>query len=132
VRRGENGPDAVSHLDSIAQATGVTFVGTSSNFSSSGIDLGSDLWDLLRAPRVGLFWGPNVDFTSAGWLWYEIDYRLGVVHSLLDINSAGDYDLSSYNVLILPNPWGDLNDILGGRHCLASRNGFRRRDTHCR
>jgi hypothetical protein len=113
VRRGENGPNAVAQLDSIARESGVTFIGTSSNFSSSGIDLGSDLWELLRAPRVGLFWGPMLDFTSAGWLWYEIDYRLGVAHSLLDVNRTGDYDLSSYNVLILPNPWGSLKDMLG-------------------
>lgn len=113
MRKGENGPDLVSRIEPIAKATGVTIVGTSSNYSSSGIDLGSDLWELLRAPRVGLFWGPNTDFTSAGWLWYEIDYRLGVVHSLLDINSLDWYDLSSYNVLILPNTWGSPKDILG-------------------
>ncbi len=113
LRKGENGPELVTHLDRIAKETGVTFVGTSSNYSSTGIDLGSDLWELLRAPRVGLFWGPNTDFTSAGWLWYAIDYRLQTVHSLLDINSLDWYDLSSYNVLILPNTWGSPKDVLG-------------------
>jgi hypothetical protein len=113
MRKGENGPDLVSLIEPIARETGVTIIGTSSNYSSSGIDLGSDLWELLRAPRVGLFWGANADFTSAGWLWYEIDYRLGTVHSLLDINQADGYDLSSYNVLIVPNTWGSPKDILG-------------------
>jgi hypothetical protein len=113
ARRGENGPDLIAKLEPIACATGVTILGTSSNYSSSGIDLGSDLWELLRAPRVGLFWGPNVDFTSAGWLWYEIDQRLGVIHSLLDINSLDWYDLSAYNVLIIPNTWGNPKEALG-------------------
>lgn len=113
ARRGENGPDLAAKLTPIAEETGVTIIGTSSNYSSSGIDLGSDLWELLRAPKVGLFWGPNVDFTSAGWLWYEIDYRLDVVHSLLDINSLDWYDLSVYNVLILPNTWGSPKEVLG-------------------
>jgi hypothetical protein len=113
MRKGENGPNLVSLIEPIAKETGVTIIGTSSNYSSSGIDLGSDLWELLRAPRVGLFWGSGVDFTSSGWLWYEIDYRLQTVHSLLDINQADGYDLSSYNVLILPSTWGNPGDILG-------------------
>ena len=113
MRRGENDSDLVSRIEPIAKETGVTIIGTSSNYSSTGIDLGSDLWELLRAPRVGLFWGPNVDFTSAGWLWYEIDFRLSAVHSLLDINQLGRYDLSSYNVLVLPNTWGSPKEILG-------------------
>jgi hypothetical protein len=104
-RRAENASDLVAKLEAVAKETGLTFAGTSTNYSSTGIDLGSEYFGLLRNPQIGLFMGGLVDFTSAGSLWYLMDYRLGLRYSLLDVLRLGDYDLAQYNVLVLPNYW---------------------------
>ncbi|MEW5702751.1 MAG: M14 metallopeptidase family protein [Candidatus Zixiibacteriota bacterium] len=111
LRRSENPPDLADRLAVIARSTGVDFIGVSSNAASSGPDLGSDEFELLTQPRIGLFVGTGIDFTSSGSLWYLLDQRLKVRHSLLDISQLSRYDLSHYNVLILPSYWGGAGGL---------------------
>jgi len=105
LRRSENPDDLPDRLIDIARATGVTMIGTATNFSSDGPDLGSDYFALLEPPRVGIFFGPGADFTSCGSLWYLLDYDLRLRHSILDIDGLAWQNLASYNVLILPSTW---------------------------
>jgi hypothetical protein len=116
LRRSENPDDLKQRLADIAQQTGARIVGTSSGYSSAGPDLGSDYFGSLIPPRIGLFMGAGVDFTSCGWLWHLLDNDLRVRESLLDITGLWRYDLSAYNVLIIPSYWGGasgLRDQLG-------------------
>jgi len=111
VRRAENTAELPTQLAEIARNTGVEIIGVSSNAVSSGPDLGSDEFELLSAPRIGLFMGTGIDFTSGGSVWYLLDQRLGMRHSLLDISQLSRYDLSKYNVLVLPSYWGGAGGL---------------------
>jgi hypothetical protein len=116
LRRAENPEDLPQILHDIAAQTGVRVLGVSSGYSQSGPDLGSDLFDLLIAPRIGLVMGPGIDFTSFGSLWFLLDHELKQRLSLLAIDELARYDLSVYNVLVLPSYWGGpsgLKNTLG-------------------
>ena len=106
LRKSENPDNLVEQLRHIAEATGVTFVGSNTGYSAEGPDLGSDLFDLLTPPRTGLFMGSGIDITSAGSMWFLLDHEMRLRLSLLDITQMGRYDLSKYNVLIMPSYWG--------------------------
>jgi len=111
LRRSENPDDLKQRLTDIAQQTGARVVGTSTGYSSAGPDLGSDYFGSLVPPRIGLFMGAGVDFTSCGWLWHLLDNDLKIRESLLDITGLWRYDLSTYNVLIIPSYWGGASGL---------------------
>jgi hypothetical protein len=90
----------------IAADAGITIEGVGSGYSSNGPDLGSDYFQLLERPRIALLMGSGMDFTSAGFLWYLLDYEMRIRCSLLDIGEIGWTDLTAYNVLIIPSYWG--------------------------
>ncbi len=115
LRRSENADSLPQQLKEIARQTGVHIQGTSSGYSSAGPDLGSDDFETLLPPRIGLFMGAGIDFTSCGSLWFLLDHELGMRQSLLDITQLSGYDLSAYNVLVLPSYWGGagLKEQLG-------------------
>ncbi|GAB4327898.1 MAG: M14 family zinc carboxypeptidase [Candidatus Zixiibacteriota bacterium] len=111
LRRAENPEDIVERLQDIAASTGVTFIGTSTVYSSDGPDLGSDNFRVLNAPRVGLFMGSGIDYTGAGAMWFLLDHEMHMRVSLLDINQFSGGGLSKYNVLILPSYWGGAGGL---------------------
>lgn len=111
LRRSENPEDLKNRLAEIAKSSGARIVGVSSGYSSKGPDLGSDYFEPLTLPRVGLFMGSGVDFTSCGVIWHLFDYQMKMRQSLLDITGLGRYDLSTYNVLILPSYWGGADAL---------------------
>jgi hypothetical protein len=106
LRNSENEPGLADRLAEIALTTGVRVVGSSTNYSTAGPDLGSDLFHLLRAPRVGLLIGSGIDISGCGALWYLLDHDMRMRQSLLNIDGLRGADLSTYNVLILPSNWG--------------------------
>ena len=111
LRRAENPDDLPQQLQEIAGQTGAKIIGAPSGYSKTGPDLGSDLFDLLLPPRIGLFMGTGIDFTSCGALWHLLDHELKSRLSLLDIDQLSDYDLSAYNVLIIPSYWGGASGL---------------------
>lgn len=59
----------------------------------------------MEPPRIGLFAGSPIDFTSYGSIWHLLDQRLGIRFSSLDLGSFWRVDFDKYNVLILPSAW---------------------------
>ncbi|MFQ5608584.1 MAG: hypothetical protein ACE5GA_11615, partial [Candidatus Zixiibacteriota bacterium] len=106
IRRRYNDESVVQALQAIADDLAVDIHGVSSAIVQSGSDLGADSFRNLELPRIGLFGGPGVDFTSYGSLWHHMDQELGVGHSILNVDNIGFLDLERYNVLILPDFWG--------------------------
>jgi hypothetical protein len=106
---GEAG-DGVQDLDAIvaevARATGVTAIGIDSAISEDGPDLGGGQFRMLREPRVAVAAGHPVSYGALGPLWHLLDARLEARVTLLDLARLGQYDLTKYNVLVLPDLWG--------------------------
>ncbi len=106
IRRHYNDPAVQQYLAGLATELGITITGANSGLVQHGPDLGADSFRNLELPRIGLFGGPGVSFTSYASLWHQMDQELGVRHSLLNLSQIGQYDLDRYNVLILPDIWG--------------------------
>ncbi|MCC5865314.1 MAG: hypothetical protein JJU31_09370 [Wenzhouxiangella sp.] len=80
-------------------------------------DLGGHEWRALARPSIALMARGSTNMLDFGAVWYLLDHRLGIRHSHLDENRAGNMDLRRYNVIYLPERWawgggGNIPDAL--------------------
>ncbi len=68
-------------------------------------DLGGHEWRALSRPSIALMARGSTNMLDFGAVWYLLDQRLGIRHSHLDENRAGNMDLRRYNVIYLPERW---------------------------
>ena len=123
VKRASN--DHVNGLDElvedVARRTHVRLRGVDTTWSEQGPSLGSNLAVPLTQPRVGLLTGPGVSPQSAGGLTWLLEDRYEIDFSALILGSLHRYDLSSFDVLLVPElrnpselPLGALGDWVKG------------------
>ncbi|UCB53210.1 MAG: hypothetical protein JSV10_03790 [Candidatus Zixiibacteriota bacterium] len=114
----ENSPGIHNFVEELAQKTKVMVYGVNTALSDEGPDLGGNRFRLLEVPRIGLFAGSPVDFTSYGSIWHLLDQKLGMRFSSLDIGGLWQVDLDKYSVLVLPAVWGGPKTYVQvlGRH----------------
>lgn len=112
----ENPDTLQAILAGLAEKHGVDIHGISTALASSGPDLGSGDFELLVPPKVAMLTGPSIGTSVYGAFWHLFDRELGIRVSPIDINGFSRVDLSNYNVLVFPSPWGgvsSLKSILG-------------------
>ena len=104
----ENNADSLGpRLDRLGRELGVTLRATSTGWSGTGIDLGSDHVRPLKPPRVAIVAGPGVDATSFGAVWFLLDRRNEIPHTVLPLENLDDANLAAFNVLIFPDDQSD-------------------------
>ena len=69
-------------------------------------DLGGREWRLLVKPNIALLSRGGTNMLDYGATWYLLDHRIGIRHSHLDESRVGSFDLRRYNVIVLPERWG--------------------------
>ncbi|MFZ2897568.1 MAG: M14 metallopeptidase family protein [Saprospiraceae bacterium] len=89
------------YIQRVADQSGVDFYGVNSGLTPEGIDLGSNNFETLKAPKPALLTGSGVSSNDAGEIWHLLDQRYGMPVSLLEGGDMARYDLSKYNTLIL-------------------------------
>ena len=112
----ENASNLKVTLEKIAQTHRVDIYGIKSMRVTDGPDLGGGEFRLLESPRIAMLTGPNLSANSIGTTWYLLDHELKTRFSLINHDHFIGFDLRKYNVLILPDTWGDLktyHNILG-------------------
>lgn len=85
-----------------ANAVEVSIQGTASGLSSTGIDLGSSSFQLMKAPRIALVSGDGVYPTSFGEAWNYFDYLLEYPVTVINSSMLNRIDWNKYDVVILP------------------------------
>jgi hypothetical protein len=70
-------------------------------------DLGGGWFSRVEAPRIALLSRGGTSGYDFGALWHLLDTQLGIRHSHLDEARLGQADLRRYNVLVLPDRWGE-------------------------
>ncbi len=85
-----------------ANAVEVAIQGTASGLSSTGIDLGSSSFRLMKAPRIALVSGDGVYPTSFGEAWNYFDYLLEYPVTVINSSMLNRIDWNKYDVVILP------------------------------
>lgn len=93
----------------VAGAAGLAAVPVSTGLGAGELpDLGGGHFPLLEPPRIALLArGRGFSFTDAGTLWHWLDQVLGLRLALLDGEALSFADLRRYNVVILPDRWGE-------------------------
>lgn len=116
LRANENDANLALVLKEISKTHHVDIHGVKSMRIQDGPDLGGDEFVLLESPRIGLLTGPDLSGYNVGTTWYMLDHELNTRFSMLNHNFFSRYDLRKYNVIILPDTWGNLktyHNVLG-------------------
>ncbi len=87
--------DAVAQFEQKIEAS-------TSGFSTTGPDFGSDKFTLLRNPKVGLISGEEVDSYSFGQIWHYFENDLKYPVIIIQPDALDNPNLSELNVLIMP------------------------------
>jgi hypothetical protein len=120
--RGNENPDTLREsLQKTAATFGITVRAVGTALSTTGPDLGGNDFPLLRAPKIALVGGQDVNTTSFGALWHLFDQQLKIQTTLLPPAGMLSSDLRKYNVIVFPSV-GDSPGI----HRILDKAGSRR------
>ena len=116
LRTNENPENLADVLAKIAENSHIEIYGVKTMRILEGPDLGGNDFELLEAPRIAMITGPDLSANNIGATWYLLDQELKIRFSLLNHNFLSRFDLRKYNLIIMPDTWGNPNiyeNILG-------------------
>lgn len=97
-------------LSDLAKADGIDIYSFSTGLTSSGMDIGSNNFMVLKQPKVLVFVDGRASSSDAGEIWHLFDQRYNMPVSLVEQNMINRIDLNEYNTIVLP---GGSFDELG-------------------
>jgi hypothetical protein len=103
IRLAGNADGTSARLQQIAQRHGAELVPISETWTEAGISLGSGRTAALKAPRVLLAWDAPASSLSAGWARYVLEQRFGQRVTAMRTSTLQNYNMSDYDVLVLPS-----------------------------
>ncbi|MEL6860854.1 MAG: M14 family metallopeptidase [Pseudomonadota bacterium] len=107
-------PDTMNAtLRDLATAIGAELVPMADSWVEEGPNFGSASFAAMKAPRVAMAWGGGTIATSAGNTRYVLERMLGLPVAPIRVSTLSRADLSNYDVLILPDTFGDLAGEIG-------------------
>ena len=123
IRFAGNAEGTAEKVQAMARRHGAELVPISDTWTEAGISLGSGRTSTLQQPRVLLAWDTPSSSLSAGWARYTLEQRFGVRATAMRFSTLQNYDMSDYDVLVLPS--GNYNYSEDGLRRLKDwiRNG---------
>jgi hypothetical protein len=110
VRLSENPPNSAATLAQIARRHGAELVPIKETWTDTGTSLGSNRVARLKAPRVLLAWDTPTSSLSAGWARYVLERRFGQRVTAVRTSTLQNFNLSGYDVLVLPSGTYSFSD----------------------
>ncbi len=89
-----------------ANKYGVTLEKTQSGYVDKGKDFGSPNVRVIKAPKVALVGGTGTSSLGYGEIWHFFEKDLNYPLVNLELENMGNYDLSDYDVVIMPSTYG--------------------------
>ncbi|MCS5490675.1 M14 family metallopeptidase [Algoriphagus limi] len=89
-----------------ANKFGIKLGTTMTGYMEEGKDFGSPNIRVIQAPKVALAGGEGTSSLNYGEIWHFFEKELDYPLVNLEMQNLGRYDLSKYDVLILPSTWG--------------------------
>lgn len=102
-----------------ANKFGVSLATTMTGYMESGKDFGSPNIRIIQAPKVALVGGAGTSSLGYGELWHFFEKDLNYPLVNLELENMGRYDLSKYDVIIMPSLRGGGSDKRGLDNVLA-------------
>ncbi len=109
-RNNEHIPDFDSLIVRMARQLGHEVITTSTGFVDRGKDFGSSDLNYIKAPKVAALFGSQTSTTSSGEIWHFFEQDLDYPLTQIGSDYFRSAELSSYNVLIIPEGNYDLFD----------------------
>lgn len=109
----DNPDDMGSTLRRLAVEIGAELVPMEDSWVDEGPNFGSASFASIKAPRVAMAWGDGTIATSAGNTRFVIEQTLGLPVTPIRASTLSRADLSLYDVLILPDTFGNLAGEIG-------------------
>jgi hypothetical protein len=110
IRFAGNANGVADRMREIAARHGAELVPISETWTEQGISLGSGRTVALQQPRVLLAWDTPTSSLSAGWARYTLERRFGVPVTAMRTSTLQNYDMSDYDVLVLPSGTYSFSD----------------------
>lgn len=96
------------HVALVAREAGVVALPLPTGLGDGDLpDLGGEHFPLLVQPRIAILARGALDGYSFGETWHAVDQALGVRASTIDSTWGDLGDLRRYNVIIVPDSWGE-------------------------
>lgn len=89
-----------------ANKFGITLATTMTGYVEEGKDFGSPNIRVIQAPKVALVGGQGTNSLGFGELWHFFEKELNYPLSTLELEDLARYDLSKYDVIIMPSTRG--------------------------
>lgn len=99
-------PDFDKKVAETANQFGIQLETTMTGYMEEGKDFGSPNIRVIQAPKVALVGGEGTSSLNYGEIWHFFEQELDYPLVNLEMGNLGRYDLSDYDVLILPSTWG--------------------------
>ncbi len=114
-----NSDEIYNLLTGLAKETGVDFYAANTGITT-GIDLGSSYFNIVKKPKIALLVGEGVSSYDAGEIWHLLDTRYQIPVTKIDTRNLSRADLSKFTTLIVPgtytlaikNETGKLKDFV--------------------
>lgn len=95
--------DADQIITEAARQANVALIPVFTGYAGTGADFGSSTFRLLKPSSIGVVYGPGIDAYAYGALWYFLEQELDCNFTPLDLQHLARYNLSKYDILILPD-----------------------------
>jgi hypothetical protein len=103
IRLSENPPTTAATLAQIARRHGAEIVPITETWTETGTSLGGNRVARLKAPRVLMAWDTPTSSLSAGWARYVLERRFGQRVTAMRTSTLQNFNMSDYDVLVLPS-----------------------------
>ncbi|MBI2837571.1 MAG: hypothetical protein HYX75_04615 [Acidobacteria bacterium] len=114
VRTAPNGPDLRKQLESHLAHFGATAYATTTGYTDSSIDLGSDYVRALREPRIAVLMDWPVRSTSYGALRWLLESQYEIEFTPIKAGMIAYCDLRPYRTVVIPDASSDdMASVLG-------------------
>nr|WP_070958465.1 M14 family metallopeptidase [Hyphomonas sp. Mor2] len=109
----DNPDDMATQLRALAVQVGAELVPMEDSWVEDGPNFGSASFATMTAPRVAMAWDEGTHPTSAGNTRFVVERMLGLPVTPIRASTLARADLSLYDVLILPDTYGNLASEIG-------------------
>jgi hypothetical protein len=83
----------------------------SSGFVEKGKDFGSNVYPLLKQPKIAIVSGMEVSSLAFGEAWFYLEHDLNLLPSIINVKDINNLDINKINTLILPD--GSYSPFIG-------------------
>ena len=116
IRVGRNDATLHERLDQLAKESGVEVTGIGSGFPDKAqFGIGSEATMSLTAPRIAILADEGVSNTAYGAIWWSFEQRYGIRFTPIAYGTLTGGDLTTFNVIIVPDASGGMLDARLGK-----------------